>query len=184
MAVSKRLRYEVLRRDNHTCTYCGGSAPDVKLTVDHVIPTALGGTDEPRNLTTACVDCNAGKTSSSPDAPLVATVEADALRWGRAMRKAREAVDSHRKVRDYERALFKDVWLMFYGDESEMPVTWRTTVDDLMGAGLGADDLQEAVEISAQYYRRDPWRYFCGVAWNKVSALQDVARSLLAKEGN
>lgn len=35
MPVSKRLRYEVLRRDSHTCRYCGGAAPDVKLTVDH-----------------------------------------------------------------------------------------------------------------------------------------------------
>lgn len=34
MAVSKRTRYEVLRRDNHACRYCGASAPEVKLTVD------------------------------------------------------------------------------------------------------------------------------------------------------
>lgn len=38
MAVSKRTRFEVLRRDDHTCRYCGQSAPDVKLTVDHVLP--------------------------------------------------------------------------------------------------------------------------------------------------
>ena len=38
MAVSKRTRYEVLRRDNHACRYCGASAPDAKLTVDHVLP--------------------------------------------------------------------------------------------------------------------------------------------------
>ena len=41
MAVSKRLRYEILRRDNHTCRYCGESAPDVKLTIDHVVPVSL-----------------------------------------------------------------------------------------------------------------------------------------------
>jgi hypothetical protein len=35
MAVSKRLRHEVFRRDNHTCLYCGHSAPDVKITIDH-----------------------------------------------------------------------------------------------------------------------------------------------------
>lgn len=33
MAVSKRLRYEILRRDDHACRYCGDRAPDVKLTV-------------------------------------------------------------------------------------------------------------------------------------------------------
>lgn len=36
MAVSKRLRYEILRRDNHTCRYCGGAAPDVVLTEDAI----------------------------------------------------------------------------------------------------------------------------------------------------
>ncbi|AWN05089.1 HNH endonuclease [Gordonia phage Easley] len=40
MAVSKRLRYEILRRDNHTCRYCGATAPDVPLTVDHVVPVS------------------------------------------------------------------------------------------------------------------------------------------------
>lgn len=28
MAVSKRTRYEVLRRDNHACRYCGARAPE------------------------------------------------------------------------------------------------------------------------------------------------------------
>lgn len=38
MAVSKRLRYEILRRDEFTCRYCGRRAPDVQLTIDHVVP--------------------------------------------------------------------------------------------------------------------------------------------------
>lgn len=56
MAISKRLRFEVLRRDNHMCRYCGRGAPDVALTVDHVVPVALGGHSDPTNLVTACVD--------------------------------------------------------------------------------------------------------------------------------
>lgn len=36
MAVSKRTRFEVLRRDGHICQYCGEKAPDVTLHVDHV----------------------------------------------------------------------------------------------------------------------------------------------------
>jgi hypothetical protein len=91
MAVSRRLRYEVLRRDNHACRYCGGTAPDVALTVDHVIPTALGGSDDPSNLVTACQPCNAGKSASSADAPIVADVASDALRWARAMTAAQVA---------------------------------------------------------------------------------------------
>lgn len=45
MSITKRMRFEVLRRDSSTCRYCGQSAPDVKLHVDHVRPAALGGDD-------------------------------------------------------------------------------------------------------------------------------------------
>jgi 5-methylcytosine-specific restriction endonuclease McrA len=88
MAVSKRLRYEVLKRDNHTCAYCGRTAPEVKLTIDHVVPTTLGGDDDPSNLVAACADCNSGKSSSNPDAPIVANVAEDALRWAKAQQAA------------------------------------------------------------------------------------------------
>src|SRR5690349_23456362 len=80
MAVSKRLRYEILRRDNHACRYCGAAAPDAKLNVDHVIPQALGGKDKPENLVTACADCNAGKTSSMPNAQVVEDVDQETFR--------------------------------------------------------------------------------------------------------
>lgn len=80
MAVSKRLRYEILRRDNHACRYCGATAPQAKLAVDHVIPQSLGGSDKPENLVASCTDCNAGKTSSMPDAMPVADVDQDDFR--------------------------------------------------------------------------------------------------------
>jgi hypothetical protein len=80
MAVSQRLRYEILRRDNHACRYCGATAPDVKLNVDHVIPTSLGGSDKPDNLVAACADCNGGKTSSMPNAMPVQDVNQETFR--------------------------------------------------------------------------------------------------------
>lgn len=99
MAVSQRLRYEILRRDNHACRYCGATAPDVKLNVDHVIPTSLGGSDKPDNLVTACADCNGGKTSSMPNAATVEDVNQETFRQeGRrrqANRQQREAVGLH-----------------------------------------------------------------------------------------
>lgn len=80
MAVSKRLRYEILRRDNFACRYCGAAAPDVKLNADHVIPQSLGGSDKPENLVTSCADCNGGKTSSMPNAMPVADVDQESFR--------------------------------------------------------------------------------------------------------
>jgi hypothetical protein len=86
MPVSQRLRYEVLRRDNHACRYCGATAPDAKLHVDHVIPQALGGSDHPTNLVTSCQPCNTGKTSSMPGAKVVADVDQEMFRQAATLR--------------------------------------------------------------------------------------------------
>ena len=60
--VSKRLRYEVLHRDDYRCRYCGAAVEDGPLTVDHVQPVSLGGRTVPENLVTDCRPCNAGRT--------------------------------------------------------------------------------------------------------------------------
>jgi predicted chitinase len=41
--LSKRIRFEVFKRDSFKCQYCGAVAPDVLLNVDHVRPVAGGG---------------------------------------------------------------------------------------------------------------------------------------------
>lgn len=61
MSISKRLRFEVFKRDNFTCQYCGAKPPDTVLEVDHVHPRCEGGADSMENLKTACWNCNRGK---------------------------------------------------------------------------------------------------------------------------
>lgn len=60
-ALSKKLRFEVFKRDNFTCQYCGSKAPDVVLNVDHINPVASGGGNDILNLVTSCEGCNSGK---------------------------------------------------------------------------------------------------------------------------
>lgn len=86
MAVTKRMRFEVLRRDKFQCQYCGAKPPEAELHIDHVTPVALGGTDKPNNLVTACRDCNTGKASIQPDSPLVEAVSEKAQAYALAMR--------------------------------------------------------------------------------------------------
>lgn len=62
MAVSKKIRFEVFKRDKFTCQYCGRSAPDVVLQADHIDPKSKGGKNDLINLITSCVDCNQGKS--------------------------------------------------------------------------------------------------------------------------
>ena len=56
-------RREVLRRDRHTCQYCGSQK---QLTLDHVIPRAQGGQHSWDNVVTACSPCNAKKGARTP----------------------------------------------------------------------------------------------------------------------
>lgn len=67
MAVGKRLRFEVLKRDGFRCRYCGLGTVATLLHVDHVVPVAEGGSDAPENLITACAECNLGKGPVSLD---------------------------------------------------------------------------------------------------------------------
>jgi hypothetical protein len=59
--LSKKLRFEVLKRDCFKCRYCGKTAEEARLHVDHVMPVADGGADDIMNLVAACESCNLGK---------------------------------------------------------------------------------------------------------------------------
>lgn len=61
--MSKKVRFEVFKRDSFKCQYCGKSSPDVVLEVDHIIPVSKGGENDIGNLITACRDCNRGKSN-------------------------------------------------------------------------------------------------------------------------
>lgn len=63
IAISKKIRFEVLKRDKFTCQYCGKSAPEVVLQIDHIVPVSKGGKNGILNLLSSCTDCNAGKSS-------------------------------------------------------------------------------------------------------------------------
>ena len=61
-SISKKLRFEVFKRDGFKCQYCGESAPDVILNVDHINPVSKGGDNDVMNLITSCFACNSGKS--------------------------------------------------------------------------------------------------------------------------
>lgn len=60
-AVSKKMRFEVFKRDSFTCQYCGRKAPDIVLHIEHITPVSKGGKNTLMNLVTSCVECNMGK---------------------------------------------------------------------------------------------------------------------------
>lgn len=189
MSVSKRLRYEVLRRDNHQCRYCGRSAPEVPLTIDHVTPVALGGRDEASNLVTACTECNSGKAASSPDAPLVDDVAQDAFRWARAQQTAAAQMLAQREQQNLLRQPFVEKWECWTENATnepvELPPEWTFSINNFIAAGLPMPVLLDCVDIAmtAKNVRAsNKFRYMCGVAWKRVAELQEATREIVGAE--
>lgn len=185
MALTKRIRFEILKRDNHTCRYCGASAPDVKLHVDHVTPQALGGTDDPTNLVTACIDCNLGKASTSPDAATVQDVARDALRWSLYVRQAGSFIEAQTQERYDYREAFSDAWARWECEPSQQPLPlpddWKASIENFRKAGLSAVSIVQCVQIAGDSGTPASrvFKYFCGVAWGFIREARDLAKEYM-----
>jgi 5-methylcytosine-specific restriction endonuclease McrA len=63
-----KIRFAVFARDGWRCIYCGRTAAECALHVDHKISVANGGSDSMENLATACEECNLGKGAANAGA--------------------------------------------------------------------------------------------------------------------
>lgn len=187
MAVSKRLRYEILRRDNHTCRYCGTSAPDVPLRVDHVVPVALGGADTADNLVTSCEPCNSGKSSMSADAALVTDVAESALHWAAAMKQAAEELRAQAEPKRAYRDHFQTSWnewtreVGWKTQRVELQDGWKGSLDAFYEAGLPQEvwpDIIEKAMTNPTVRADNTFRYACGIAWRMVRELRGRAKEI------
>jgi hypothetical protein len=188
LAVSKRLRAEILRRDSSTCQKCGAKAPDVPLVIDHVIPVALGGSDEPSNLQVLCEPCNSGKSATPPDAAMVEQVSSDARRWAAAMQAAAANMLGDLKSRQKNRDYFRQCWLKWHWGTAEspeyapLPAAWEKSIDQILAGGLPVELLKDCIDTAFAYEnvkRENKFKYACGVAWRKIDKLQQDARAAL-----
>jgi hypothetical protein len=176
MAVSKRTRFEVLRRDNHTCRYCRSKVNT--LTIDHVTPVALGGTDDPSNLVACCLECNSGKASTTPDAALVDDVSDDAVRWAAAMRQAADILAEQLSDKDVYVGAFLNAWPSY----RTAPDSLLSTVAHFYELGLPEAVMADAAQIAGTakgVYDRPA--YFAGMCWKRVRAMQDIAQQIVSQ---
>jgi hypothetical protein len=180
--VTKRLRYEVLRRDGFRCRYCGATPAQAELRVDHVIPDALGGSSEPTNLATSCEPCNSGKSSVAPDAETVVEVSQDSIKWTRALQEAAAAKEAEILERRSHFDWFLELWNEY---KMPLPIEWPDALTRLEAAGLTRLLVEEAVTSAMIAYKVHPenrFRYFMGCSWNMVADLQATAQQLATLE--
>ena len=180
MAVSKRKRFEVFKRDQFTCQYCWRQPPAVVLEADHVVAVSAGGPDDIHNLVTACFDCNRGKSNVPLDSVPeqlsrvmeVAQEKAEQLRaYNDFLMEQREAEDEliHRLGAVYFDPLCKPADRGQYTFGGDAANTVRQFLRRLPYAEvLEAIELAQA-RIPAGFKKDDKrFRYFCGICWNKI----------------
>lgn len=170
-AISKKLRFEVFKRDGFCCVYCGAHPSDtVVLEVDHVHPVADGGTNEIDNLVTACFDCNRGKGArllsvvpQSLEEKAIETAEREAQ-----IRAYYEILEAKKQRKDDELWSIADIYMQRYGDDSIL----RTRLASIRTflSRLDYYEVQEAMEIatSKMYSKAPAFNYFCGICWRKI----------------
>jgi hypothetical protein len=164
------------------CRYCGSSAPEVKLVVDHVIASTLGGSDDSSNLVTACFDCNSGKSATPVDAATVADVEQKALAWSAAMElasKLRAHDQSQRQARNERFELEWDLAAPHHFSSTKLPVGWQSSLDQFIRAGLSDREIIELIPSAMASKLSSKWRYFCGCCWNTIRSLREHAQEII-----
>lgn len=177
MAVSKRLRFEILRRDGFRCYYCGTRSNETAdgLTVDHVTPTALGGSDLPDNLVAACSDCNAGKSATLLDGATVAAVVEDVNAAQEARRDAAAKAAEKVTAEDEFAQAVRSVWGTYAPSYVPFPVDGAEIIGSWLRDNVPLPLVEKAFAIT--WGRK-------GIA--KTARLRyaaGVVRSLLAEAG-
>lgn len=169
--VSKRMRFEVFKRDSFECQYCGATPPGVLLHCDHIEPVSKGGKTEMDNLVTACEACNQGKSdiplgvvpqSLADRATDVAEREAQIAGYQAILKGRRERLDA-----DAQQIL--EIFCVAYGRDG-IPRADFTSIKRFID-NLGLDECISAAEsASGKFYSgyERSFRYFCGICWAKI----------------
>jgi 5-methylcytosine-specific restriction endonuclease McrA len=59
--ISRSRKLAIYERDGGKCAYCATPLGEREFTVDHRLPVARDGTDDPDNLACCCAACNRAK---------------------------------------------------------------------------------------------------------------------------
>jgi hypothetical protein len=183
--ISKKLRFEVFKRDGFKCVYCGNSPPNVLLEIDHIQPISKGGDNDINNLVTSCFDCNRGKAAVplskvprkiNENLEVLKEKESQIREYRKFIKKIENRLS---KDADEISAIFeskyKDLTLSNKFKETslkkflnKLPLHEVKTSMDLAVSKFGFDNDDEKDQMSEKTIK-----YFCGICWNKIRERED-----------
>lgn len=167
--ISKKLRFEVFKRDLFTCQYCGSKPPKSILEIDHIKPVSKGGNNAEDNLITSCFDCNRGKGANSLSISIKSIEEKlltqkekeEQMRAFEKMLSQKKALPTRRKNQLDE--IFHDRTGYYFSD------SFSTSVIEFLKK-LPKEEVFNALDLALSRVS-DPGsslKYFCGICWAKI----------------
>lgn len=175
-AISKKKRFEIFKRDEFTCQYCGSFPPNVLLHLDHIIPVSKGGSNDEDNLITACEACNLGK-SAIPLSSIPKGLKDRALEIAESEAQINGYADIAKNKAD---RLDHETWKIISILESDEDITdydkarFRSIRNFL--EILPYQEVVDAAQITTakwSYFGYTQFKYFCGVCWRKYRGIQN-----------
>ena len=170
-SISKKTRFEVFKRDNFCCQYCGNTPPKVILEVDHIIPACCGGNNSIDNLTTSCFECNRGKGGEKLTV-LPETIEEKSA----ILKEKQEQLKKYESfLQEIDDDLDKKTWkiikeLSLIRDNTTQKVYYSSIKKFIRLLGyFECLDATEITSIKCINSDSQRFRYFCGICWNKKS---------------
>ena len=178
-SISKKIRFEVFKRDCFICQYCGNHPPSVILEPDHINPVANGGNNDMNNLITACFDCNRGKSSR-----LLSNVPQSLIDKGEEIKERELQIKAYQKLMKSVRSRL-DLNAMKVCNIYELYIEGMTlTPSSLVTVRkfLEKLDVQQVIDAMENACTKSTirsgqeFKYFCGICWNIIKGNNNGTR--------
>jgi hypothetical protein len=172
-AISKKIRFEVFKRDFFTCAYCGSKPPKVVLEVDHITPVCAGGDNSIDNLITSCFECNRGKAGV-----VLSSVPESLSKKAARIKESELQLSEYRKILAAKDArIERDAWDVVHalcGDDINSIRTDYFKSIKKFNELIGKEENMNSAEIAFFKWieikgmnEEKRFKYYCAVCWNK-----------------
>lgn len=169
--LSKKIRFDVFKRDKFTCQYCGATPPRVILHVDHIVAVAEGGKNNIDNLVTSCEACNLGKGARSlSDIPQSLKDKANSVKEREEQLKGYNAI-----MMDRAKRIEDEAWMVAACLQGKLSIDTFNKADlisiKMFLGKLSVFEVRDAAEIANSrfgYSVKKCFKYFCGICWKKI----------------
>ena len=177
MSISKKLRFEVFKRDNFCCGYCGRTPPEITLEIDHINPKSKGGKNDINNYITSCFDCNRGKRNI----PLTVIPNSLTINLEILKEKEIQLKEYNKYIRKIKKRLENDATLISniyteYFPEFCLSKHFKRVTLQRFQKSLPLHEIIDAMGLACSKIndQDDSIKYFCGVCWKKIKNKTDI----------